>query len=155
MKKPAYIMIIGALIAIAAGVAAAFYSAGKPLIKEPTLTYVVGGCSSSFEEPVRGYSSTSRVELTVDAFSMNLIHHLSYVCCADMVVDLEPMEPREDYVLLRIIERNVGEMCRCICDYEIAIKVSDLGPGRYKVELYGIEYEDMPAEKLWENFIEL
>jgi hypothetical protein len=24
-----------------------------------------------------------------------------------------------------------------------------------RIELYGVEYEDMPAEKFWESFIEL
>ncbi len=156
MGKLAYITTVALVIALAAGVFMAFYLTGSPPAVKPNLAYNVGGCSSmSYNGLTRGYGSTSRIELTTSPSSINMIHHLSYVCCADIVVSLEPMEHRGDHMLLKIVERNVGEMCRCICEYEIAIKIADLEPGRYKIELYGVEYEDMPAEKLWEELIEL
>jgi len=154
--KLAYIAIIVLVIALAAGVFMAFYPTGRPPAGKPALIYSVGGCSSmSYDGLTRGYGSTSRIELTTGPSSINMIHHLSYVCCADIVVSLEPVEHRGDHILLKIVERNVGEMCRCICEYEITIKIADLEPGRYKIELYGVQYEDIPAEKFWEGSIEL
>ena len=156
MGKLAYIAIVILVIALAAEVFTAFYPTGSPPAGKPASTYGVGCCSSlSYNGLTRGYGSTSRIELTTGPSSINMIHHLSYVCCADIVVSLEPVEYRGDHILLKIVGRNVGEMYRCICEYEITIKIADLEPGRYKIELYGVEYEDIPAEKLWEGFIEL
>ena len=156
MKRLTYIVIIGLVIVIAIGFFVMLYLTGRSPAEKPALIYSVGGCSSmSYNGLTRGYGSTSSVKLSTGPSSIKIIHNLSYVCCADIIVSLEPIEYRGDYMLLRIIERNVGEICRCICEYEIIIKIADLEPGRYKVELYGVEYEEMQAEKLWEEFIEL
>ena len=129
---------------------------GKIASKKPVLTYSVGGCSiKSPGEITRGQKLKSRVEVYVEGSSIKLLHHLSYVCCADMVVNLQAIEKHENYTLLRIVEKNVGEICRCICDYEIEIRISNLAPGRYRLEIYGVEFEDVPAEKLWEGLVEL
>jgi len=63
-----------------------------------------------------------------------------YVCCAEFVVELRSAERADGYVVLEILERNVGEMCGCVCGYEASALISDLAPSRYLVEL-----GDMPA----------
>ena len=129
---------------------------GRMASKKHVLTYSVGGCLiKSPGEITRGQKLKSRVEVYVEDSSIKLLHHLSYVCCADMVVNLQAIEKHGNYTLLRIMEKNVGEICRCICDYEIEIRVSNLTPGCYRLEIYGVEFKDMPAEKLWEGLIEL
>ena len=129
---------------------------GRIASKKPVLTYSVGGCLiKSPGEITRGQKLKSEVEVSIEDSSIKLLHHLSYVCCADMVVNLQAIEKHENYTLLRIVEKNVGEICRCICDYEIEIRVSNLAPGRYRLEIYGVEFEDVPAEKLWEGLVEL
>jgi len=129
---------------------------GRMASKKPVLTYSVGGCLiKSPGEITRGQKLKSEVEVYVEDSSIKLLHHLSYVCCADMVVNLQAIEKHGNYTLLRIMEKNVGEICRCICDYEIEIRVSNLTPGCYRLEIYGVEFKDTPAEKLWEGLIEL
>lgn len=128
---------------------------GRPPGGGPKLAISVGGCAEErVGELTRGHGSVGSVRLRVEGSSLILHHGLRYVCCADISASLY-VEDRGDHRLLRIVERNSGEMCRCICDYEIELRVWDLEPGRYKIELYGVEYEGIPAEKLWEGFVEL
>ena len=129
---------------------------GRIASKKPVLTYSVGGCLiKSPGEITRGQKLKSEVEVSIEDSSIKLLQHLSYVCCADMVVSLQAIEKHGNCTLLRIVEKNVGEICKCICDYEIEIRISNLAPGRYRLEIYGVEFEDMPAEKLWEGLVEL
>ena len=129
---------------------------GRIASEKPVLTYSVGGCLiRSPGEITRGQKLKSEVEVSIEDSSVKLLHRLSYVCCADMVVNLQGVEKRGNYTLLRIVEKNVGEICKCICDYEIEMRISNLAPGRYRLEIYGVEFKDMPAEKLWEGLIEL
>ncbi len=123
---------------------------------KPTLSYEVGGClSKSVGEIKRGQELESDVEVSVGDSSIKLLHHLRYVCCADIVVEIKSVEKEGDYTVIKILEKNVGEMCRCICEYEITMKISGLKPGKYKLEIYGVEYEDMPVEKLWEGEVRI
>jgi len=140
--------------------ALAFMIVSPLLIKvemfKPTLSYEVGGCSSkSVGEIKRGQGLEGNVEVSVGDSSIKLLHHLKYVCCADIVVEIKSIEKQNDHTVIKILEKNVGEMCRCICEYEITMKISGLKPGKYKLEIYGVEYEDMPTEKLWEGEVKI
>ncbi len=62
-------------------------------------------------------------------------HKLSYVCCANLTVT-----PIIEGTTLKIYENNIGEFCRCICNYNINI-TSNIDYIR-KVEVYGVKYVD-------------
>ncbi len=104
---------------------------------EPELEYEVGEC----EEGVRMGNS---LEIFETANGMRMEQVLDYVCCADIELEME-IEGN----LIRITEVNEGEMCKCMCSYEIEAETSLL-PGTYKVEVYGVEHEGQPIEKLGE-----
>jgi hypothetical protein len=76
---------------------------------------------------------------------------LTYVCCAELELTLE----REGSTI-RIVERNVGEICRCMCEYLVEGEVTGLDPGTYEVQVWGVEYEDVHSlELLYETQVSL
>jgi len=107
----------------------------------PALEYAVGGCTDESDTSRGGV--TSEVEITSNADAIHLEQRLTYVCCAELELTLE----REGNAI-RIMETNVGEICRCMCEYYIAAEVSGLGPGEYDVEVWGVEYEDLHRPEL-------
>ena len=122
----------------------------------PKLTYEVGGCGDQeVGEIKRGASLQSKVEVSVGDSSIKLLHHLRYVCCAEIEVELASVEEVDGQVLIKLLERNVGEMCRCICSYDVSIKLSGLKPGTYRIQIIGVEFEDMPTEVLWEGIVKV
>jgi len=123
---------------------------------KPSLSYQVAGCSfQRVREVGRGAGLGGRVDVSATGSRIKLIHHLQYVCCAEFVVEVGSIEEVDGHVVLKILERNVGEVCRCICEYEVSILISDLRPGLYLVELHGVEFNGMPAEKLWEGGVRI
>jgi hypothetical protein len=115
--------------------------AGTPL---PKLEYTVGGCTGESEASRGGV--TSEVEITGGADSIHLEQRLTYVCCAELELSLE-----RDGNTLRVTETNVGEICRCLCEYSIVADVTGLDPGEYEVEVWGVEYEDLHTPELLEE----
>jgi len=123
---------------------------------KPSLSYQVAGCSvQRVGEVGRGAGLGGWVDVSATDSGIKLVHHLQYVCCAEFVVEVESMEEVDGHVVLKILERNVGEVCRCMCEYEVSILISDLRPGLYLVELHGVEFNGMPAEKLWEGEVRI
>ncbi|MCX8187749.1 MAG: hypothetical protein N3F65_03970 [Nitrososphaeria archaeon] len=149
--------IVAATIVLAIGLLSLIYlSTSKPQPTAPELTYEVGGCLDQVMDEIRrGAPIGSVVEVEVEESSIKLLHHLRYVCCAEIKAELETVEEVDDQILLRIRERNAGEMCRCICDYEVSMKISGLKPGTYKLQVIGVEFEDMPVEVLWEGLVKM
>ena len=122
----------------------------------PKLTYEVGGCGDQkVGEIKRGASLQNGVEVSVGGSSIKLLHHLRYVCCAEIEVELASVEEVDGQVLIKLLEKNVGEMCKCICSYEVSIKLSGLKPGTYRIQIIGVEFEDMPTEVLWEGIVKI
>jgi len=153
VKKPVFYVVVAALALLIIIVSPLLI---RTSMLKPSLSYEVGGCSSkSVGEIKRGQRLESSVEVSAEGSSIKLLHHLRYVCCADMAVELQSVEKKNGYMVLRILEKNNGEICRCICEYEIMIEISALKSGRYKLEIYGVEFDDMPVEKLWEGEVEL
>lgn len=123
----------------------------QPNIQTPKLEFVVSGCEDKNEEVyenIRGGIQQENVEINVEENYVKLKHHLKYVCCAKVVVKFEKIGN-----VIKLIEKNEGDMCRCICEYDVESKVGPLTNGRYTIELYGVEFEDMPGEKLFEKEI--
>jgi hypothetical protein len=105
------------------------------------LAYSVGGCAE--ESDVTRATGLGEVRIVSRGDGIHVEQSLNYVCCADIVVTLE-----QDENTIRLVERNDGEICRCVCEYDIEVEVSGLDPGAYEVEVWGVEYQDVHAPEL-------
>jgi|GEM_PF-1562364 len=106
----------------------------------PEYEYVVGECDESAK---RGGSTS--FSATVDGIAMTQV--LDYVCCAE--IELAVMQVGN---LINITEKNSGEICKCMCSYDVSAEVKVL-PGTYKIEVWGVEYPGYELEKLGESTI--
>lgn len=107
----------------------------------PALTYAVGGCAEEFE-PTRS-GNTDEVEIVVEGEKIRMEQTLTYFCCAELELTVE----REGSTI-RIVERNVGEICRCMCEYFVEGEVTGLDPGTYEVQVWGVEYQGVHSLEL-------
>jgi hypothetical protein len=107
----------------------------------PTLAYRVGGCDEEWESSRAG--TTGEVRITGGGDVIRVDQKLTYVCCAELELTLE-----QEGNTIRIMEKNVGELCRCICEYHVEAEVTGLRPGVYDVEVWGVEYEDVHRPEL-------
>ncbi|MEM2933613.1 MAG: DUF333 domain-containing protein [Methanocellales archaeon] len=119
---------------------------------EIKLNYSISGCG---EKEEREYTKTrgleEKVEVRIDNSFINLTHYLNYVCCARIKIYLDSLETYQNYTLIKIKEKNEGEMCRCICDYQVNMKIGPLEKGKYWIQIWGIEFERAAGELLWEK----
>jgi len=93
----------------------------------------------------------SHVEITVQDGVIHISQDVNYVCCAEFGLNLE-----QDGDLIKIIETNEGEICRCMCRYHIDAQVSGLSRGTWWVEVWGVQYEDVhPLELLGKAEVDL
>ena len=129
---------------------------------EPTqvkLGYNVGGCGEQEEREYREYvrvkGEKQQVNIDIENGFINLTHDLRYVCCADIKVGLESLQPRQDYTLIKINEKNEGDICKCICNYEVDINIGPLEEGKYIVQIWGVEFKKQTSDLLWEKEIVL
>ena len=109
--------------------------------EEPTLMYSVGGCSE--QSAATRAATDSEVEIVGQGDTIHVAHKLTYVCCAELVLTTEQEDRR-----IRLLEKNAGEICRCMCDYDVEADITGLSPGVYQVEVWGVEYEDVHAPEL-------
>jgi hypothetical protein len=120
------------------------------------LSYNVSGCEiEETKEYTKSRGIEEKVDIEINDGFINLTHYLNYVCCADMKVYLDSVENYPDYTLIKLKEKNEGKMCRCICDYEIDAKIGPFESGKYRIQIWGVEFEDMLIEILWEGEISL
>lgn len=118
-----------------------------PAPQGPTLRYEVGPC----DESVDAFDMEPQVEITVHDGVIHISEDVGYVCCADIVLRLE-----REGDLIKVIETNEGEVCRCMCAYHIEANIAGLAPGSYRVQVWGIAYEDIhPLELLREARVDL
>jgi hypothetical protein len=77
--------------------------------------------------------------------------NLSYVCCAE----LEIAAGRSGDVI-KLIETNVGEVCRCVCGYPVTARLTNLPTGTYTVEVWGVQHLDIhPLELLGSSQVQI
>ncbi len=76
-----------------------------------------------------------------DGFSF--VHRVPYVCCSNVIFATGGNPSRG---VIRVIETNIGEVCRCMCPVVVAGEVHGLSPKPYTVEFWGIQKE--PAHHL-------
>jgi hypothetical protein len=106
-----------------------------------TLAYSVGGCAE--QSDVTRAADLGEVRIVSRGGAIHVEQRLNYVCCADIVVRLE-----QDENTIKLMEKNDGEICRCICEYDIEAEISALDPGLYVVEVWGVEYQDVYTPEL-------
>lgn len=109
--------------------------------------YSVSPCS---DMPMENISRWKGARFYGGSDYITIRQNLSYVCCANVTVS-----SKVEGNIVKVTEKNVGEMCRCICGYYINITIPGLRPGKYRVELYGVEFEDMAAELIEEASVEV
>ncbi|MBU5574874.1 MAG: DUF333 domain-containing protein [Candidatus Aenigmarchaeota archaeon] len=122
---------------------------------EKLLSYSISGC---FEKTEREYEKTKNIDNVFTEIRNNsiyFIHKLNYVCCAKIKVYLEPFEKNSNYTIIKIKEVNEGEMCRCVCDYEINGSIGPLENGNYLLQIYGVEFQNVPGEIIFEKEINI
>ena len=116
-------------------------SCAPPDVGRPTLTYSVGGCSEQ-SESTRA-ATDGEVQIVGEGDTIHVVHKLSYVCCAEL-----ELTTTQEGSTIRLLEKNTGEICRCMCDYEVEADITGLNPGVYQVEVWGVEYEDVHIPEL-------
>lgn len=122
---------------------------------EIKLYYNISGCEEKIEREYTRTKGVEKVDLKLNDGFINLTHHLSYVCCAKIKVYLNHVETYKNYILIKIKEKNEGEICRCICDYEVNMKIGPLGKGKYIIQIWGVEFESIAGELLWQKEVNI
>ena len=107
----------------------------------PELVYTVSGCAEEYD--TSRAAAADELQIMVRGDAIHVGHRLSYVCCAELLLRVE-----QEGNTIRIVEQNVGEMCRCLCDYDVEADITGLGSGVYRVEVWGVEYEDVHRPEL-------
>ncbi len=84
------------------------------------------------------------VEITVQGGAIHVEQNLSYVCCAELA-----LAAGRDGEVIKLVETNVGQVCRCMCGYPVTVDLTGLDPGTYTVEVWGVQHFDIhPLELL-------
>ena len=104
----------------------------------PTLSYQVGGCDQELTSAELEKWPAVELEATTEGFRFN--QRITYTCCADIV---PAVSLNAETQTIYIIESNLGEVCRCNCGYELQGEVTDISPGNYRVEFWGIQKEGL------------
>ncbi|MFZ5365362.1 MAG: DUF333 domain-containing protein [Patescibacteria group bacterium] len=113
--------------------------------------YEVRGCDEEkLRDPLAQEKKDRIADMTIDGNYVNFTHYLNYVCCADIEVEIMDTVVEDDKTTIKLLESNTGEMCRCVCDYEVDITLGYLDPFKYTVEMYGVEFEgEQEPQLLW------
>ncbi len=116
------------------------------------LEYEIFGCDEeNYTQTMPQVKRSKNVEVEIDGGAAYITHYLNYVCCADIKASIAKIEKRNDHVYIKLMEKNIGEMCRCTCDYDIEMVLSPLLPGDYVVEMWGVGYDDTELQMLWKE----
>jgi hypothetical protein len=120
-----------------------------PLAVNPGLTYTVGECRQDITPDK--LKDWAKVEIGAADGVIKVAQNIDYVCCAVVEAQLEV-----EGQVIKIVETNVGEVCRCMCGYELQAEISGLPTGTYTVEVWGVQYQDVhPLQKLGEAEVKL
>ncbi len=121
--------------------------------------YVVRGCENSRGE-TRGLENyengEGREDIIVNVFNntITVVHYLVYFCCAKIKA-----EARKNDSEIIILERNTGDICRCLCDYTVHMRIGNLEPKTYTLKIYGVEFSKgethIKPRLLWKGTVNL
>jgi hypothetical protein len=154
MKKGEFVMkrhhvLTGILIVLSMLVGCVPGGTEGPLTGEPQLSYEVSECNQDIG--VDQLADWAKVDIAVQGDAVEIDQNLAYVCCAEVEIDVEQEED-----IVKVIEKNTGDMCRCMCGYEVTARISDLPSGRYTIQVWGVAYRDLESpELLGEEEVEL
>jgi len=113
-----------------------------PADESLTMSFDVGLCDEA--TPLDALGEWAGVEVTVQGRTIHIEQNLSYVCCAELA-----LAAGREGAVLKVIETNVGQVCRCVCGYPVAADLTGLPAGTYTVEVWGVQYFDVhPLELL-------
>ena len=102
------------------------------------MIYSISECDETREK------SMEKTNIIFEGDTILLDQSIEYVCCANISLNY-----RIDEDVLRIYEDNKGDMCKCMCTYDIKAKIKEKGIN--EVEVYGIKYSDWPYEFIIEK----
>ncbi|MDY6877650.1 MAG: hypothetical protein SWK90_15820 [Chloroflexota bacterium] len=109
------------------------------------LSTSVGPCDETI--PPDTLSEWAGVEVTIQDGTIHIEQNLSYVCCAELA-----LAAGQDGTVIKIIESNSGEVCRCMCGYKLTADLTGMSPGTYTVEIWGVQHFDVhPLELLGQS----
>jgi len=112
--------------------------AGEPVV----LTAGIGPCDESVS--LEELDEWAGVEIGLEGGTVHIRQRLSYVCCAELALAVG-----REGTTIKVIETNVGEVCRCMCGYQVTATLAGLSPGTYTVEVWGVQHFDVhPLELL-------
>ncbi len=121
----------------------------SPAPTSSTLDYSIGGCEEEME--ATRADDGGEVEVTVEDGVVHIEQKLVYVCCAELALTV-----KHEGNTVKVIETNIGELCRCICEYHVEANIADLAPGTHRMQVWGVKYQDVhPLELLGEAMITL
>jgi len=107
-----------------------------------SLSASVGPCDETI--PPDTLDGWAGVEAIVQDGAIHVEQNLSYVCCAELA-----LTAGRDGAVIKVVETNVGEVCRCMCGYQVTADLTGLSPGTYTVEVWGVQHFDVhPLELL-------
>ncbi|NEO25867.1 MAG: hypothetical protein F6K03_02945 [Kamptonema sp. SIO4C4] len=110
----------------------------------PHFDYSIGGCEgyqTALPEVNRAPENTrttasnfiNNLEIESDRTAFSFSHDLTYVCCAEFELSSNIDEAEKT---ITVVERNIGEYCRCICTYTVTGEFEQLPPGTYNLQVY-------------------
>ncbi len=108
---------------------------GGQLVAADAVLLTVRTAACQQPPPSDGVAGRAGVEADVLDGTVTLMHRLPYVCCAQFA-----LAAGQDGPVIKIVESNVGQVCRCMCDYVIDAELSGLKPGTYTVEVWGVQH---------------
>jgi hypothetical protein len=100
-----------------------------------SFTYSVGGCQQTkavSDIPRMAQSGDIRAYWSGDDFIIE--HDISYTCCANFTLSVNVSGDR-----IIISENNTGDVCKCMCTYNINATIKGLERKNYTLEMGGDE----------------
>ncbi len=118
-------------------------ASGQVISDQPVLLSVeVNPCDETMD--VDSPAAWAGIDFEVRDGLVYLTQRLRYVCCAELA-----LAAGRDGPVIKVVETNIGQVCRCICGYTLAAELNGLQPGTYTVEIWGVQHvPDQPLEML-------
>jgi hypothetical protein len=118
-------------------------ASGQVISDQPVLLSVeVSPCDETVE--VDSLAEWAGIDFDARGGLVYITQRLRYVCCAELA-----LAAGRDGSVVKVVETNIGEVCRCICGYTLEAELNGLQPGTYTIEVWGVQHApDQPLELL-------
>jgi hypothetical protein len=92
-----------------------------------------------------------KVEITIQDDDIHVEQNLFHDCCAELEV-----AAGQSGDVIKLIETNVGQLCRSACGYMVTARLTNLPADTYTVEVWGVQYLDVhPLELLGSSEVQI